>query len=37
MANYLLYYLIGESLIMLKEDNRRPKFVEVILYIKKEI
>ena len=35
MADYLLKYSMGELLQMLKKDNRRPKFIEIILYTKK--
>ena len=37
MADYLLRYLVGESLQILEEDIRMPKFVGVVLYIKKGI
>jgi len=37
MANYLSRYPVGELLQMLEEDVRMPKFVEVVLYNKKEI
>jgi len=37
MADYLSRYSVEESLQILKENDRRPKFVGVILYIKKEI
>jgi len=37
MADYLLRYLIRKLLQMLKKDIRMPKFVRVILYIKKRI
>ncbi len=37
MVDYLLCYSVKELLQMLEEDDRRPKFVEVVFYIKKEI
>ena len=37
MADYLLRYPIGKSLIMLEKDIRMLKFVEVVLYTKKGI
>ncbi len=37
IADYLLRYLVGKLLQMLKEDVRMPKFIEVILYTKKGV
>jgi len=37
MADYLLKYLMEESLQMLKENIKMPKFIGVVLYIKKRI
>jgi len=37
MADYLSRYLVGEPLQILEKDIKMPKFVGVVLYIKKEI
>ncbi len=37
MVDYLSRYLVRESLQMLEENVRKPKFIGVILYTKKEI
>ncbi len=37
MIDYLLKYPVKESLQMLKENDRRSKFIGVVLYIKKRI
>ncbi len=37
IVNYLFRYPIGKPLQMLKEDVRMPKFMEVVLYIKKGV
>ncbi len=37
MVDYLSRYLVEKSLQILKEDIRMSKFIEVVLYTKKEI
>jgi len=37
MINYLLKYPVKESLHMLKKNNRRSKFIRIVLYTKKGI
>ncbi len=37
MADYLSKYPIREFLQMLGEDDRKPKYIEIVFYIKKGV